>query len=160
MLPSQFKRLMELLRTQFSAVHEAINEQTNARTNEQTTKREDEGEKTRVLRSIAQSVETGNNSATTAHQENHRQQGELISAQWWLVWCTAGAFVAASIYATIAAYQACLMRRTYGEMQTQTGDARDSMKRDQRAWVSECNHCLSEFRQNTRKGFCGNRRSR
>jgi hypothetical protein len=128
MWPRRIEQFIEAIIARLSAIHESIDEQTDARTNEQTTKREDERQKTGVLRSIAQSIETGNNSATAAHQENQRQQGELISVQWWLVWCTAGAFVAASIYAAIAAYQGCLMRRTYTELQQQTAAAQQAAK--------------------------------
>lgn len=126
MLPSQFKKLLDTLRSQLSSIQEAINRQTNAKADEQATDRENEREHTRSLRSIAHEIEAGNNSSTAAHRENRKQQGELISAQWWTVRWTAGAFIAASVYALIAVFQGCLMRQTYTEMQNQTKAARQA----------------------------------
>ena len=104
-IPRWIELAIQDIASHLGAIRKSLDEQANANSNEQPTDREDEREKTGVLRSIAQNIEAGNSSATTAHQENQRQQGELISAQWLLVWFTAGAFVAAGIYAAIAAFQ-------------------------------------------------------
>jgi hypothetical protein len=131
MRPSEWKTLrglFETLRTALSSLRQAVDEQTNSAANEQSAARETEVEKVEILRSLAHHIETSNRSATTAHHVDHRRHGELVSAQWWTVRWTAGACIAALIYASIAAYQGFLMRKTYIEIQSQTKAAQWTAK--------------------------------
>jgi hypothetical protein len=92
------------------AIRKSIEEQAITSSDEKSSAREEERDTTGALRAIAHNIKTGNDSATTAHVQDQIQQRELIRAQWSTVKWTAGACIAAAVYALIAAYQGCQMK--------------------------------------------------
>jgi hypothetical protein len=126
MLPHQFQRLIETLHTRLSAIQEAFDNSTDTRAENQAADQEEKQNAVGALRSISNDIQASSKQAQTDNKQASGQQGRLIRLQRWLVIWAALAFFAAFGYAAVAAWQGCLMHRTYGEIQKQTREARKS----------------------------------
>ncbi len=127
MFPHQFRRLVELLRTQLGSIQEAVHENASA------TREAQESENIKwseIPRVIASSIEVLQNSAAAyaERQQANRQQELLISTQERTARWTRNAAIAAMFYGAIAAGQGVLMWRTYTEIQSQTKAAECTAK--------------------------------
>lgn len=131
MLTHQFKRSLETLHSQLSEICKAVEKQESAIRDASETASQQQRE---IPRIIAAAITQASEKDVPAYEKSqrdkeYRQQGRLILV-------TFLAFLAAAVYAGIAAKQLCTMNQTLHEMQTQTANSRDVMERDQRAWVS------------------------
>jgi hypothetical protein len=114
MLPSQFKRLIETLRLQLGSIRESVEKHEGAIRDASSATNEQQG---KIPGIIASAIQAANEDVPTYEKtqrnKEYRQQDRLVLGTWL-------AFGAAAIYAAIAAYQGCLMHRTYTEIQRQT----------------------------------------
>jgi hypothetical protein len=114
-LPHQFKMLIEELRAGIATIQKAgkEHEDTIRTTSEAANKERRKIQETLSALAITPEEKTAER---VQRGKEYRQQRDLK----WGTWL---AFVAAAIYAGIAAYQSCLMNRTYEEIQKQTKSA-------------------------------------
>jgi hypothetical protein len=127
MLPHQFRRLLETLRSQFGAIQEAIQNYQNSDANERSADRGEKRIETGTLREISNRVNPDHPTTTSRHEQTGRQQERLITAQVWMTRWTFCAFVAAGLTAIGAFWYACIANRqlnkmndTYKEIRWQT----------------------------------------
>jgi hypothetical protein len=136
MLPHQFKRLMELLRGQLGAVHEAINKQTDAAIDEQTANREEVRSVAGRLGEISNAVKATDEEANSNYEKTYRQQERLITSQKWLVRWAALTFFAAFGYGSVALWQGCLMRQQIRIAQSAANTAANELELSERPWIA------------------------
>jgi hypothetical protein len=105
MLPHQFKRLLETLRSYLSAVQEALKEQERASRDAAKAANEKWREVPGIIASNILGTAKDKEAAETQRNETNRQQERLIRSQQQLVRWTRLAFIAAAIYAGIAGLQ-------------------------------------------------------
>lgn len=126
MLPSQFKRLIETLRSNLGSIQKTLEEQERATRDGSSASGQDQREASRIIASAISEASDKDvpTYEKTQRDKEYRQQDRLV----WATWL---AFGAAAVYAGIAAYQSHLMHKTYGQIQLQTGIAQEALTQNQ-----------------------------
>lgn len=120
MLPSQFNKLLELLRIQLGAIHEAIKNQESAIRNSAEAAKEKWRELPGVIATSILGTTEDKKSAEAQKVTTNDQQERLISSQGKLVFWTRFAFVAAAIAAGAAIYYAHIASKQLEQMKAAT----------------------------------------
>jgi hypothetical protein len=140
MLPSQFKALADMLRAESSAIQKAIQNHTKSigATKEGEHKEQEIRQKWRE--DILTEYKKTEGDRTTSDNRQYGVQNSLRWATWF-------AFIAASAYAAIAAFQLCTSQRQLQQMITANTDAETATQTDERAWVT-----VSDMKRNAIPG--------
>jgi hypothetical protein len=113
MLPHQFKRLLELLRTELGAIHEAIQRYTSANHDARKIAHDEWAKVPGIIASNVLGTKDDKTAADTRNKKQESQQDKII------FWARL-TFFAAAAYGAVAFWQGLLMRHTYTEIQRQT----------------------------------------
>ena len=116
LLPHQFrtfKAVAEMLRLELVSIQKAIQEQKDAIRDASETNNKQMGKITGVISSDIRSAEDEATYEHTQRDKEYRLQRKIM-------WVMLGAFVAAAVYAGIAAFQLSTTNKTYEEIQKQT----------------------------------------
>jgi hypothetical protein len=130
MLPSQFKRLLELLRTQLGAIDVSLKNQESSIRDTAQSREKKESE---IGAAVAIAINT---SADTVPQYEQRQRKKEHNLQWGLFWVTLFGAISAAAAAAGAFYYAGIAKGQLGQMKAQTQDTEQTVRLDQQAWVT------------------------
>ena len=128
MLPHQFRRLLDLLRKQSGTIIEILNEHNETRRQQEAAERTEAGDIAREVRAVSNAIDAERSDSNASSEKSYNQQERLIYSQDRVATWTFCAFIAAGVYALIAAWQGCMMHQTYSEIQKQTAAAQCAAK--------------------------------
>jgi hypothetical protein len=127
MLSRRFSALVEMIRAESASIRASLKEEVGAIKDEYLADRQTRDQ---IQSHLSTLLVTENEKA-----ENRSYRRKNYAVQVMLAWGTCGAFVAAAIYAGIAARQLSTMKVTLSEIQKQTQNTELFFRTDERAWV-------------------------
>jgi hypothetical protein len=126
MLPSQFKRLIETLRTHLGAIQVAVQKDADSAAKNEACAAQQKGDLVRSLGIIIELLNSQDQKGDSAYDKSYGQQERAIRMQRRLAIWAGAAFVAALGSTAGVIWQGVLMRRTYTQIETQTQAAQTS----------------------------------